>query len=138
MKLTLCRQMTDADAAAVCEAVMRPSMRFVPVRSVGNHAVLMYHKVRELLVAQPTQLLNVLGRHLAEIGIIATLGPNKCPILAGSHHGRKRRDDPGGRALGAVAFGAPVEVGEVSASRCSTDNRVDERPDDDLGSVRAH
>src|SRR3982750_3917407 len=64
-----------ADAAAICEAVTRPSMRFVAVRSIGNQAILMHHKVRELLVAQRTQLLNALRGHLAEIGIIAAQGP---------------------------------------------------------------
>lgn len=77
------RQKNDAaDAAAICEAVTRPSMRFVPVRSVENQAVLMRHKVRELLVAQRTQLLNALRSHLAEIGIIAAQGPNNARALA--------------------------------------------------------
>ena len=71
------RQKNDAaDAAAICEAVTRPCMRFVPVRSVQNQAALMYHKVRELLVAQRTQLLNALRSHLAAVGIIAAQGPN--------------------------------------------------------------
>ena len=49
------RQKNDAaDAAAICEAVTRPSMRFVPIRSVSNQAILMFHKVRELLVSQRT------------------------------------------------------------------------------------
>jgi transposase len=52
------RQKNDAaDAAAICEAVTRPSMRFVPIRSIDNQAVLMCHKVRELLVSQRTQLI---------------------------------------------------------------------------------
>jgi transposase len=77
------RQKNDAaDAAAICEAVTRPSMRFVPVRSVGNQAALMHHKVRELLVGQRTQLLNALRSHLAEIGIIAAQGPNNARALA--------------------------------------------------------
>ncbi|MER8509969.1 IS110 family transposase [Mesorhizobium sp. M0894] len=77
------RQKNDAaDAAAICEAVTRPSMRFVPVRSVENQAGLMHHKVRELLVAQRTQLLNALRSHLAEIGIIAAQGPNNARALA--------------------------------------------------------
>src|ERR1019366_4158233 len=47
------RQKNDAaDAAAICEAVSRPSMRFVPVRSLENQAALMHHRVREMLVAQ--------------------------------------------------------------------------------------
>ncbi|WP_435053537.1 IS110 family transposase [Mesorhizobium australicum] len=77
------RQKNDAaDAAAICEAVTRPSMRFVPVRSVENQAALMHHKVRELLVAQRTQLLNALRSHMAEIGIIAAQGPNNARALA--------------------------------------------------------
>ncbi|MBS7706130.1 IS110 family transposase [Chelatococcus asaccharovorans] len=77
------RQKNDAaDAAAICEAVTRPSMRFVPVRSVENQAVLMHHKVRELLVAQRTQLLNALRGHLTEIGIITAQGPNNARSLA--------------------------------------------------------
>lgn len=69
------RQKNDAaDAEAICEAVTRPSMRFVTVRSIENQAVLMRHKVRETLVAQRTQLLNALRGHLAEAGVIAAQG----------------------------------------------------------------
>ncbi len=60
-----------ADAAAICEAVARPSMRFVPVKSVDQQAVLMLHKSRELLVKQRTMLINALRCHLAELGIVA-------------------------------------------------------------------
>jgi transposase len=77
------RQKNDAaDAAAICEAVTRPSMRFVAVRPLRNQAALMHHKVRELLVTQRTQLLNALRGHLAEIGIIAAQGPNNARALA--------------------------------------------------------
>jgi transposase len=49
------RQKNDAaDATAICEAVNRPSMRFVPVRSLENQAALMHHRGREMLVAQRT------------------------------------------------------------------------------------
>ncbi len=76
------RQKNDAaDAAAICEAVTRPSMRFVPVRTVENQATLMHHKARELLVGQRTQLLNALRSHLAEIGIIAAQGPKGAQSL---------------------------------------------------------
>ncbi len=69
------RQKNDAaDAAAICEAVTRPSMRFVGLRTVENQAVLMHHKAREMLVMQRTQLLNGLRGHLAEIGVIAAQG----------------------------------------------------------------
>jgi hypothetical protein len=51
------RQKNDAsDASAICEAVTRPSMRFVGVRSLMNQAALMRHKAREMLVTQRTQL----------------------------------------------------------------------------------
>jgi len=78
------RQKNDAaGAAAICEAVTRPTMRFVPVRSVANQAVLMHHRVRETLVAQRTQILNALRGHLAEIGVIAAQGPRNARALAG-------------------------------------------------------
>lgn len=69
------RQKNDRnDAAAIYEALSRPAMRFVAVRSVENQAALMRHKVREMLVQQRTQLLNSLRGHLAEIGVIAAQG----------------------------------------------------------------
>ena len=71
-----------ADAAAICEAVMRPGQRFVRVRSIDNQAQLMRHRVRELLVGQRTQLLNALRGHLAEIGVVAPQGPQHAYGLA--------------------------------------------------------
>jgi hypothetical protein len=77
------RQKNDAaDAAAICEAVTRPSMRFVGVRTLENQATLMHHKAREMLVAQRTQLLNSLRGHLAEIGVIAPQGLRHAHQLA--------------------------------------------------------
>src|SRR5665213_1692675 len=57
-------------------------MRFVKIRSIDNQAVLMHHKVREMLVRQRTQILNGLRGHLAEIGIIAAQGPSHAHALA--------------------------------------------------------
>ncbi len=69
------RGKTDAaDAEAIAEAVTRPTMRFVAVKTVDQQAVLMLHKVRELLVRQRTMLTNALRGHLAELGIIAAQG----------------------------------------------------------------
>lgn len=69
------RQKNDRnDAAAIYEALFRPGLRFVAVRSVENQAMLMGHKVREMLVAQRTQLFNGLRGHLAEVGVIAAQG----------------------------------------------------------------
>ena len=62
------RGKTDAaDAEAICEAVTRPTMRFVPVRSAEQQAVLMLHRTRELLVQQRTMLVNALRGHMAEL-----------------------------------------------------------------------
>jgi transposase len=73
-----------ADAAAICEAVTRPSMRFVPVKGEAQQAALMLHRVRDLLVRQRTQLINAIRGHLAEFGIIEAQGPWNLPrLLAG-------------------------------------------------------
>ena len=66
-----------ADAEAICEAVMRPTMRFVPVKSAQQQASGMVYKVRELLVRQRTQTVNALRSHLAEMGIVAAQGGGK-------------------------------------------------------------
>jgi transposase len=63
-----------ADAEAICEAMSRPGMRFVPVKSEESQATLMLHKTRELLVKQKTMSVNSLRHHLAEFGIIAAKG----------------------------------------------------------------
>jgi transposase len=64
-----------ADAAAICETVTRPSMRFVPVKGEAQQAALMLHRVRDLLVRQRTQLINAIRGHLAEFGLIEAQGP---------------------------------------------------------------
>ena len=63
-----------ADAEAICEAAGRPGMRFVPVKSVEQQALLMLHRARALLIRQRTRLINALRAHLAELGIVAAKG----------------------------------------------------------------
>jgi transposase len=63
-----------ADAAAVCEAVTRPHMQFVPVKTAESQAVLMLHRTRDLLVRQRTMLICALRGHLAEFGVVAGQG----------------------------------------------------------------
>jgi transposase len=63
-----------ADAAAICEGVTRPSMRFVPIKSVEQQSALMLHRTRDLLIRQRTQLINALRAHLAELGLVAAKG----------------------------------------------------------------
>lgn len=70
-----------ADAAAICEAVGRPTMRFVPVKSTDQQAVLMLHRTRALLVRQRTMLANALRAHLAEFGIIVAQGVGRIGAL---------------------------------------------------------
>lgn len=63
-----------ADAAAICEAPVRPTMRFVPVKTADQQAAVLLHRGRERLVRQRTMLVNALRAHLAEFGVIAPLG----------------------------------------------------------------
>jgi transposase len=63
-----------ADAEAICEAVRRPTMRFVPVKSVEQQSRLMLHRARDLLMRQRTQVINAMRAHLAELGIVAAQG----------------------------------------------------------------
>ena len=62
------------DAAAICEAMCRPDMRFVPIKSADQQAVLMLHKTREMFVKQRTMSVNALRGHLAEFGIVVAKG----------------------------------------------------------------
>ncbi|WP_291843546.1 IS110 family transposase [Maricaulis sp.] len=76
------RQKNDAaDAEAICEAVTRPSMRFVPVKSEARQGVMMLHRTRDILMRQRTMLLNAIRAHLAEFGIITAQGPHKLAVL---------------------------------------------------------
>ena len=63
-----------ADAEAICEAVRRPTIRFVQVKSAAQQGQLMQHRTRDLLMRQRTQIINALRAHLAELGIIAAQG----------------------------------------------------------------
>jgi len=71
-----------ADAAAICEAVSRPAMRFVSVKSEAQQAAAGIHKVRELMVKQRTMLINALRGLMAEFGIVAAAGPRHVEELA--------------------------------------------------------
>ena len=72
------RQKNDAaDAEAICEAVTRPNMRFVPIKARDQQSVLVLHRSRDLLMRQRTMILNAIRAHLAEFGIVAPQGPRK-------------------------------------------------------------
>jgi transposase len=77
VKAYLKRSKNDAnDAAAICEAVTRPSMRFVATKSEQQQSGLMLHRSRQLLVRQRTMLSNALRGHMAELGLTAAKGRN--------------------------------------------------------------
>ena len=77
------RGKTDAaDAEAVCEAVARPTMRFVPVKSLEQQAALSMHRTRDLLVKQRTQLINMIRGLLAEFGVDIPKGFERALLMA--------------------------------------------------------
>ncbi len=82
------RQKNDAaDAEAICEAVTRPNMRFVPIKTPEQQGCLVLHRTRHLLVRQQTATINSIRAHLAEFGIVAPValldrGPPKAGNFA--------------------------------------------------------
>jgi transposase len=70
-----------ADAEAICEAVTRPTMRFVPIKTVEQQSVLMLHRTRQLFVRQRTTVINAIRAHMAEFGIVAGIGRNGVEAL---------------------------------------------------------
>lgn len=82
VKAYLHRQKNDAaDAEAICEAVTRPTMRFVPVKSAERQGVLVLHRTRELQVRQRTMLINAIRGHCAAFGIIVPQGARRTSSL---------------------------------------------------------
>jgi transposase len=72
-----------ADAEAICEAVTRPTMRFVPIKTPDQQSILIVHRTRELFVRQRIMLVNALRAHLAEFGIVAGVGRTGLEKLLG-------------------------------------------------------
>lgn len=78
------RHKNDAvDAEAICEAVQRPGMRFVAIKSEEQQAAGMVFRTRDLVVRQRTQLVNALRGHLGEFGWVAPRGLAQVTMLAG-------------------------------------------------------
>ena len=92
------------DAEAIFEALQRPSMRFVPVKSCEQQGALVVHKVRAQLVAQRTRLVNVLRAHMAEFGLITPQGIWRIAEL------RSIVKDEGDARLAAMARSALKEI----------------------------
>ena len=69
------RQKNDAaEAEAICEAVTRANMRFVPTKTPEQQGCLMLHRTRHLFIRQQTAVINAIRSHLAEFGIVAPVG----------------------------------------------------------------
>ena len=115
------RGKTDAaDAEAICEAVTRPTMRFVAVKSREQQGVLMLHKTRDLLVLQRTALINALRAQLAEYGMVTATGPGGVKALTKLLH--EEQDDLPEHARGVMVEGHSgrtiLEWAEANAVDC--------------------
>jgi len=140
VKAYLKRSKNDAnDAAAICEAVTRPSMRFVPIKTKEQQTALMLHRTRQLLVRQRTMLSNALRGHLAELGIVSAKGRNGIgELLRIIADGADNRIAPATRGILDVlarqysALGA--EIGSIDKSilawhrSCEASRRLEEIP----------
>lgn len=103
------RGKSDAvDAAAICEAVTRPTMRFVEVKTPEQQAILAVHRTRDLIVRQRTQTINMLRAQLAEFGIILP-----------------QRVSPAWQSASYAANGADCQAGET---RCTASDDTRRRP----------
>src|SRR6202020_2525100 len=100
------------DAGARCEGMSRPDMRFVPIKSADQQAVLMLHKTRELLVKQRTMAVNALRGHLSEFGLIAPKGIHRVKELL---------------ALAQADETLPEEAKQVTAMLASHSDGLDEK-----------
>ena len=105
------RGKTDAaDAEAISEAVVRKTMRFVPVKSADQQASATLLKTRALLVRQQTQVINALRAHLSEFGIIAATGKAKIAALI-----EVVRDETDARLPKAARFALSKLVSQIEA-----------------------
>jgi transposase len=121
-----------ADAAAICEAVSRPSMRYVPIKTEEQQAVLVMHRARDLLVRQRTQLINAIRGHLAEFGLIQAQGVSNVGRLLDAMRGDAAIPDDarGTIELLAEQLGALEErINRVEAriAACHKGNAVSQR-----------
>jgi len=91
------------DAEAICEAMSRPGMRFVPIKSREEQAALMLLKVRDLLTKQSTMLSNAIRGHAAEFGVIGAKGPQKIKELLERIGGEANIPEPARELLNSLA-----------------------------------
>jgi transposase len=115
------RNKTDpADAEAICEAVSRPWMRFVPIKSEADQAMASVHRVRERLIGQRTMVQNMLRSQMAEFGIVAPKGAWHVTELVA------RLEDPGSvpEPLRQVLLGLGQVLAELDRQIAAIDARI--------------
>ena len=128
------RQKNDAaDAEAICEAVSRPTMRFVAVKTQAQQARGMLFRTRELLVRQRTQTINALRGHVAEFGVVAPRGPAHVGRLAGAIEDAESGLPAPVRELGALLLGQVAALDEKIAG---LEQELRERAREDEQTVR--
>jgi len=132
VKPSVKRQKNDvADAEAICEAVGRPTMRFVETKTPEQQGCLTLHRTGHLLIRQQTSVINAIRAHLAEFGVVAPVGhasthlkeyrglASSEPVV--SHHGASRREaavnSPSGRPHSRARSRSRVDVVDVQSVR---------------------
>lgn len=115
------RQKNDAaDAEAICEAVTRPTMRFVEVKSPEQQSVMVLHRVRQTLMRQRIQLSNAIRGHMAEFGLVAPIGREGLQSLVQLAEGGGRMPEEAGVCLGLLAS----QLQLVNAQVLEADRRI--------------
>lgn len=105
------RSKTDAaDAEAICEAVTRPTMRFVPIKTPEEQAAGTVLKTRELFVRQRTQTANAMRAHMAEFGIIAATGMTSIVKLTAILRGNENSHLPSSARAALLEMAEQIEA----------------------------
>ena len=115
------RHKNDAiDAEAICEAVTRPSMRFVATKTREQQSCLTLHRTRHLFIRQQTSVINVIRAHLAEFGIVAPVGRKGVELLSAAAAASDKRLPDIARAC-VTALGAQLQTlkAQIPAIRSS-------------------
>lgn len=99
-----------ADAEAICEAVTRPNMRFVPIKTNDQQSILMLHRTRMLFIRQRTMTINAVRAHLAEFGIVAGIGRNGLQALLDLIRKGERAEIPAEACLCLAALADQVDL----------------------------
>ena len=127
------RQKNDAaDAEAICEAAVRPSMRFVAVKGEAQQARAMLFRTRDLLVRQRTQTINALRGHLAEFGVIAPQGRAPSAVLPAVEGPGSSLPEPV-RALGALLL---AQIADLDAKITGLERELHIQAREDEEAVR--